>query len=153
VVDVDTAGVALDELDRRPGVGVGQRAADHDAVPGAGLERLAGEVAGEDVVAGVAAVVVGVDPARAEPVAVVAGLRRSALDRQGAQHAERALRGVRRGTGGGVGRVDDRRRRLAAGGAEQDDGGQDRRAERASAVFHVEPHRLLTLGATSGAYG
>jgi hypothetical protein len=36
---------------------------------GAGLERLAGEVAGEDVVAGIAAVAVGVDPAVAEQVA------------------------------------------------------------------------------------
>ena len=96
--------LAAAEGDRPAGVRVGQRAGEHDAVVGAGLERLAGQVAVEDVVAGVAAVAVDVGPGRAELLAVVAGLGRPALDRK------------RRERGGGVARRRSRRghRRSAA---------------------------------------
>jgi hypothetical protein len=108
-------------LERHPParVGLGQRAREDDAVAGAGLEGLAGQVAGEDVVAGVAAVVVGVDPAVAEQVAVVAGGGRAALHRHGGERGQRggARRPVDRPLRGLVGeqagnRVDAGRRAL-----------------------------------------
>src|SRR6185312_14152932 len=66
---------------------------------GARLERVLGEVAGEDVVAGVAAVVVGVDPASAELVSGVGGAGRATLHLDGGQGGQR--RGARGGGHGG----------------------------------------------------
>src|SRR4051794_39998739 len=62
VVDLDVVAGGLPTLegDGATGVRIGQVPGQHDAVPGAGLEGLAGEVAGKDVVAGVPAVAVGV---------------------------------------------------------------------------------------------
>ena len=139
VVDVDAAAVALLEPDRLPGVGVGEGAGHHDTVA-AGLQRLVDEVAGQDVVAGVAAVAVDVGPLLPELVAVVAGLRRAALDRQPGQHVGGALTGggsaglrlpggLGHRVGGRGGRGD-----LAAGGAQRREGDQD-----GEALFHVEP--------------
>ncbi len=98
MVDLDGVAGALAALegDRAPRVRVGQRAGEDDAVAGAGLERLAGQVPGEHVVAGVAAVAVGVHPAGSEQVAVVPGAGRPSL------HLERGQGGQGRGGRGGA---------------------------------------------------
>jgi len=62
---------------------VGQCACRDDAVVGTGLERLLGQVAGEDVITCVAAVVVCVGPGGSELIAGVTSLWGSALDRDG----------------------------------------------------------------------
>jgi hypothetical protein len=142
VVDVDAAAITLLERDGLCGVRVDQGAADHHAVLGARPELLLRQVAGQYVVAGVAAVAVDVGPGGAELVTVVTGLRRAALDREGGQHVGGGLPG-RGGAGcrllGGLGDgVRGRGRwgvgRRAGGGAEDGERGQ-----RGDAVFHVEP--------------
>jgi hypothetical protein len=80
VVDVEEESVAADERDPGAGVGVGVTAAQDDAAVGAGLDDEVGQVLGEDVVAGVAAVAVGVELRLAELVAVVPGHRGAPLD-------------------------------------------------------------------------
>ena len=98
VVDVDARPAAAHVRDRRGRVRVGQRAGRHHAAVGAGPQRLPPQVEMEEVVAGVAAVVVDVDPAAAELVAAVARQRATALHdelRDGCQG--RAARGLARG--------------------------------------------------------
>lgn len=83
MVDLDVrAGVlAADEFDSGAGVPIRQSAGDYDAIVCAGLECFFGQVACQDVVAGVAAVVVSIGPSGSELIAGIASLRGSALDR------------------------------------------------------------------------
>ncbi len=85
------------EVDARAGVRVLQHAARHHTVMRVRLVGLVGQVAVEDVVAGIAAVVVHVGPCRAELVAAIPGLRRTALHCKRVEHGERVvLRAFRR---------------------------------------------------------
>ena len=80
-----TGALAADEVDGRAGVLIRQGARQDDAVAGPGLERFAGQVAGQDVVAGIAAVAVCIGPGRSKLVPGVTGLRGAALDRNAVQ--------------------------------------------------------------------
>lgn len=82
-LDIGTGVLAADEVDRGARVLVGQCACRDDAVVGTGLERLLSQVAGEDVITCVAAVVVCVGPGGPELIAGVTSLWGSALDRDG----------------------------------------------------------------------
>jgi len=90
--------LAADEGDRRAGVRIVERARGD---PAAAVTNGVGELNTEDVVAGVASVVVDVLPARAELRPVVAGLRGAALDRESGEQIEGSAwcRGGRRGGG------------------------------------------------------
>ena len=61
----------------------------------------AGQVAAENIIAGIAAIMVHIGPRLAELRALIAGLRRTALHLQGAQHARSRLTGT--GIVGGLG--------------------------------------------------
>jgi hypothetical protein len=80
------------ERDGGSRVGIVQRTGEHHAVSGTRLVGGRGEVAAEDVVAGVATVVVDIGPGLAEEVAAVAGLGGAPLDRQRGQRRCRRAR-------------------------------------------------------------
>ena len=111
---IATALLAALEGDRATRVGIRRGAGQYDAVAGAGREVRAGQVAREHVVARIAAVPIGVDPAVAELTPVVAGPRSPALDLDGGQGREGAGRcRVRNGVPGGAVDQDTGRRKKA----------------------------------------
>ena len=97
MVDLHRGGslLALLELDVLASVWIMQFSGLHHAIVRTPLVPHAGQIAVEDVIAGVAAVVVHVGPRLAELSALVPGFRRAALDLQRIQH----LRGRRAGPG------------------------------------------------------
>jgi hypothetical protein len=81
VVDLDSAGTRLAEHDLlQPGVGLGESACQHYTIVRAGAPGSVLKVSIEDVVAGIAAVVVDIAPGWAELSSAVPGLRASAGD-------------------------------------------------------------------------
>ena len=97
MVDLHRGGslLALLELDVLASVWIMQFSGLHHAIVRTPLVPHAGQIAVEDIIAGVAAVVVHVGPRLAELSALVPGFRRAALDLQRIQH----LRGGRAGPG------------------------------------------------------
>ena len=86
MIDMDeVTRFTLDEADLLPRIGVHQNTFEYDTATGTRLERHIGEVTPQHVVAGIAAVVVGISPRRSERLAGVTRLRRAPLDEQGLQ--------------------------------------------------------------------
>src|SRR4051794_12255263 len=127
---VVAGGRTAHELHARPGVRIGERPGEDDTVVRPGLELLTDEVPGQDVIAGVAAVVIDVDPAGAELITVVAGPRRPSLD---LKCRERGEGGRARGGGHGL------RRR----GVGQDFRYRPPRSQRWSRRLRPRPGRFL----------
>jgi hypothetical protein len=107
VVDLDVgAGVlATDKVDGCTGVLVDQRSGGDYTIVGTRLERFVGQIPGEDVIAGVAAVAVRVSPGRSKLITCIASLRGPAFYRDALQLFERVgcvYRGGRPGSDAGV---------------------------------------------------
>ena len=87
---------SANEADRLAGVGIAQGAPQDQAAAGAGLQHVPGQVATQDVVAGVAAVTVQVSPGRPERSPVIARLGCPALHRESTECGQRRSRVSRR---------------------------------------------------------
>jgi hypothetical protein len=142
VVDLHLVGVGLGEGDALAAVGVVEGAGDHDAA--AAFADLA-QVAGEDVVALVAAVAVGVLPPGAEAVAFVAGSGALGPDAQPFEVAAGAvLAAARAGAAGGRGRgrVREAGVDLAAAGQQR---GREAEAQRRTPPWHAITFRSRVI--------
>ncbi len=138
MVDLHRGGrlVAALEIDGLAGVGVVQRSGFHHAVVGEDLVFHIGQITVEDVVAGVAAVVVHILPRHAELGALVAGLGRAALHRERLEHLRRRLAGA-----GVVRRVGRR-----SGGRQHARHKAERQQDRSDSGGRTEPGRTVMHG-------
>jgi hypothetical protein len=97
MIDVDLAGAAVDEADGRAGVRIGGEAPCHDLA--VVLHLSADQVSAQDVISGVAAVAVGVEPGLTELITALAGFRRATPDGQGHCGSQRRAGFRLRGSG------------------------------------------------------